>query len=132
ECVSMGSIQEWGFPADFGASALIGLLAVMAFATYFQTVTGFGLSIIVIGVTSWLGLVDLPLAASVVSLVSIANCMLALPPAKWRQVDWRITGMVLLGAVPASVLGVLLLGYLSREAGTVLQWVLGVVIVLSG
>lgn len=108
------------------------LLLVMAFATYFQTVTGFGLSIIVIGITSAFDLVPLQLAASVVSLVSLLNCALALPPRKLRDVDWPAARAVLAGAIPASIGGVMLLGYLSREWAQGLQLLLGLVIIASG
>lgn len=114
------------------SQVLVGLLLVMAFATYFQTVTGFGLSIIVIGVTSGLDLVPLAVAASVVSLVSLSNCAMAISIRSAKHLPWRFVWLILLGAIPASILGVILLGYLSREAASWLQLVLGVVIAISG
>ncbi|RTZ45720.1 sulfite exporter TauE/SafE family protein [Candidimonas sp. SYP-B2681] len=117
---------------DMSPWILLALLGIMAFATYFQTVTGFGLSIIVIGVTSGLDLVPLSMSASVVSLVSLMNCALALPPKKLSEVNWRVTYAVLVGAIPASIAGVVLLDYMSSGATTTLQLLLGAVIIFSG
>lgn len=117
---------------ELSIQILAGLLLVMAFATYFQTVTGFGLSIIVIGVTSGLDLVPLALAASVVSLVSLSNCAMAISLSSAKNLPWRFVWLILLGAVPASIVGVILLEYLSREAAAWLQLALGIVIVISG
>lgn len=112
-------------------SVLLILIAVVAFATYFQTVTGYGLSIIVIGVTSNFDLLPLSQAASIISLISLVNCALALPPRKWESIDWSIVRIVSLSAIPASIVGVLLLGYLSDQAANALQLVLGISIVLA-
>ena len=110
---------------------LLVLILVVAFATYFQTVTGYGLSIIVIGVSSNFDLLPLSQAASIISLISLVNCVLALPPKKWASIDWSIVKKVSLSAIPASVLGVVLLGYLSHQATNTLQLILGLSIVLA-
>ena len=110
---------------------LLVLILVVAFATYFQTVTGYGLSIIVIGVSSNFDLLPLSQAASIISLISLVNCALALPPKKWGVIDWSIVKKVSLSAIPASVLGVVLLGYLSHQATNTLQLILGLSIVLA-
>ena len=52
---------------------LLAILATIAVGTYFQTVTGFGLGIIVIGLTVSLNLVSLPVIAAVVSIVTFRN-----------------------------------------------------------
>ena len=117
---------------ELGIHVLAGLLVVMAFATYFQTVTGFGLSIIVIGVTSGLDLVPLSIAASVVSLVSLSNCAMAVSPAQLPRIPWHYVCLILLGAIPASILGVVFLEYLSRDATSLLEFLLGLVITVSG
>ena len=112
-------------------SVLIILMVVVAFATYFQTVTGYGLAIIVLGVTSNLDLMPLGQAASIIGLVSIVSCALALPPKNWSKVNWSIVKMVSFSAVPASVLGVVLLAYLSNQATNTLQLILGISIILA-
>ena len=107
------------------------LLGVIAVGTYFQTVTGFGLAMIVIGLASSMGLTSVPFIATVVSLVSLVNTAVALP-CHMHHIDWRLTNTTLLGIVPSSVIGVILLNYLNTQATSVLEFLLGAVIVYSG
>jgi hypothetical protein len=51
----------------------LALLALMGAASYFQTVTGFGLGMIVIGTASGLNLAPVASVAALVSLVTLAN-----------------------------------------------------------
>lgn len=110
---------------------LLPLLAVIAFATYFQTVTGFGLGMIVIGATSGFDLAPVSVVAAVVSLVTLVNSAVALP-GRLHLIDWPGARAVLLGVIPASVVGVLLLDYLSSSAADVLKFMIGAVIAYSG
>lgn len=114
-------------PGAMNIETLLPLLAVVALATYFQTVTGFGLGIIVMGATSWLGLAPVTTVAAVVSLFTLANSAVALP-GKLQHVDRRAAGAASLGVLPAIPAGVLLLEYLSASASNILQLLLGVVI----
>lgn len=107
------------------------LLLIVALGTYFQTVTGFGLAMIVIGLSSGLGLTSVPFIATVVSLISLVNSAIALPR-HLHHIDWRIANTTLLGIVPASVLGVVLLNFLNTQATSILELLLGLVIVYSG
>lgn len=111
--------------------ALIALLAFFAIGTYFQTVTGFGLGMIVMGAASGFDLAPLPVVAAVVSLMALTNSAVALP-GKLHLIDWPAARAVLIGVVPAIVAGVLLLDYLSAVAATALKLLLGVVIAYSG
>lgn len=111
--------------------ALVALLAFFAVGTYFQTVTGFGLGMIVMGAASGFDLAPLPVVAAVVSLMALTNSAVALP-GKLHLIDWPAARAVLVGVVPAIVLGVLLLDYLSTVAATALKLLLGVVIAYSG
>lgn len=107
------------------------LLFIIALGTYFQTLTGFGLAMIVIGISSGIALTSVPFIATVVSLISLTNSAIALPKHAHR-IDWRIANATLLGIVPSSILGVVLLDYLNAQAASVLELLLGVVIVYSG
>lgn len=107
---------------------LLVLILILAVASYFQTVTGFGLGMIVMGATSGMGLVPVGTVAAVVSLVTLANSMVALP-GRTRDIDWRAARAATLGILPAIVGGVLLLDYLSATAASVLQLLLGIVII---
>lgn len=107
------------------------LLSIIAVGTYFQTITGFGLAMIVIGIVSGFAITDVAFIASVVSLISIVNSGVALPK-HLHHIQWRTAGVTLIGIIPASVLGVILLKYLGHEAGRILEFLLGLVIVYSG
>lgn len=107
------------------------LLAVVVIGSYFQTMTGFGLGMIVMGACSGLDLAPLPLAASMVSLVTLANSAVALH-GRWHHVDWPAARAIMLGVLPAIVGGVLLLDYLNDGATLLLQGLLGLVIGYSG
>lgn len=107
------------------------ILAVMGAASYFQTVTGFGLGMIVMGATSGFGLAPVATVATLVSLVTLANSAMALP-GKLHHVDWRAVGAATLGILPSVVVGVLLLDYLSGAASNLLQLLLGAVVLYGG
>lgn len=107
------------------------LLLIIAIGTYFQTVTGFGLAMIVIGINSAAGLTDMPFIASVVSLVSLVNSGVALPR-HLHHIDWRLANTTLLGVIPASILGVVLLNFLNTQATGILELLLGCVISYGG
>jgi len=107
------------------------LLGIVALGSYFQTITGFGLAMIVVGLGSGLGLSNIPLMATVVSIISLFNSALALRQ-QMHHISWPITNIVLLALLPSSVLGVLLLNYLSIKAQLLLTFLLGALIVYSG
>lgn len=107
------------------------LLLIIAIGTYFQTLTGFGLAMIVIGVSSGIELTSVAFIATVVSLISLVNSAVALP-GHLHHIDWRIANTTLLGIVPSSVIGVVLLNYLNTQAASILEFILGAIIVYSG
>lgn len=107
------------------------LLLVIALGTYFQTVTGFGLAMIVIGISSGFELTSVAFIATVVSLISLVNSAVALPR-HLHHIDWRIANTTLLGIVPSSIIGVVLLNFLNTQAASILEFLLGAVIVYSG
>src|SRR5699024_2656632 len=107
------------------------LLFIVALGTYFQTVTGFGLAMIVIGISSGLELTRVPFIATVVSIISLANIGLALRN-HIHHIHWECTNTTLMGVVPSSILSVLLLNYLNAQAKYILEFLLGLIIVYSG
>jgi uncharacterized membrane protein YfcA len=111
--------------------AVVALLLCITFGTYFQTVTGFGVGMIVMGAASGFDLAPLPLVAAVVSLMALVNSAVALH-GKLDLIDWPAARAVLLGVVPAIVAGVLMLDYLSASAADILKLILGAVIAFSG
>lgn len=113
------------------AGALAVLLAVIAIGAYFQTITGFGMGMIVMGVASGFGLVSLGTMAAVISLMTLANSVVALP-GKLHHIDRRAAAAAMIGIVPATIAGVLLLQYLTGTAANLLRLLLGVVIIHGG
>ncbi|ALS60437.1 sulfite exporter TauE/SafE family protein [Pandoraea norimbergensis] len=110
---------------------LLPLLLLLGFATYFQTVTGFGLGMIVLGGASGFGLAPVASVAILVSLVTLVNSALALP-GTWHHIDWRAVGAATLGIIPSVVVGVLLFDYLNGMASNVLHLLLGAVVLYGG
>ncbi|MGB0893530.1 MAG: TSUP family transporter [Parashewanella sp.] len=107
------------------------LLLIIAIGTYFQTVTGFGLGIIVTGLATAFNLAELAFIAAVVSLVTLVNCLVAIPKSI-KQIDWKIVIYSGLLIIPGVVLGVSLLSLLSDVATHLLQALLGIMIIISG
>lgn len=110
---------------------LTALMFVIAIASYVQTVTGFGLGMIVLGATSGFDLAPVPVIAAVVSLLTLVNSAVALP-GRMHLVDWPAARALLMGVVPSIVVGVLLLDFLNSSASTLLKFLLGSVIAGSG
>ncbi|XKE44415.1 sulfite exporter TauE/SafE family protein [Halomonas organivorans] len=109
----------------------LAFLAIAALAGYFQTVTGFGLGMIVMGATSGLEVAPVASVAAVVSLMMLANSAVALP-GKLKHLDMSIIAATVVGIVPATVIGVLLLDVLSGSAASVLRIALGLVVCYGG
>lgn len=110
---------------------LVLLIAVIGAGSYFQTITGFGLGMIVMGATSGFGLAPVATAASLMSIVSLVNSAAALP-GKLHHIDWHAVGAATLGILPSVVVGVMILDYLSTSTAGMLQLLLGAVILYGG
>ncbi|RTQ97288.1 sulfite exporter TauE/SafE family protein [Halomonas nitroreducens] len=110
---------------------LLPFIAIAAIAGYFQTVTGFGLGMIVMGATSGLDVAPVASVAAVVSLMMLTNSAVALP-GKLKHIDMPVIAATVLGIVPATVVGVLLLDYLSGSAASVLRIALGLLVCYGG
>ena len=111
--------------------ALPVFLLIIAVAGYFQTVTGFGLSMIVTGAIAGLGLTSVAVVAAVVNVLALVNCAIALP-GRSPHIDPRIAVPVIASVVPMIGVGVVLLAYLSSEATSVLRVALGLIIIYGG
>ena len=103
------------------------LLLIAAIASYFQTVTGFGLGIIMMALVGLLGIAPLTVITAVISLMTLVNCLVALP-GRLHHVYWPSVRVSILAMVPAIMLGVTLLNYLSSSATTLMRILLGLVI----
>lgn len=103
-------------------------LLIAAFAGYFQTVTGFGLGMIVMGLAGGMGIAPVTSVAAVISLMTLANCVVALP-GRLHHVYWPSVASAAVAIVPSIMLGVLMLNYLSSSASVIVRVLLGVVII---
>lgn len=110
---------------------LLSFIAIAAIAGYFQTVTGFGLGMIVMGATSGLDVAPVASVAAVVSLMMLTNSAVALP-GKLKHLDRAVVLATVLGIVPATVIGVLLLELMSSRAESVLRIALGLLVCYGG
>ena len=94
--------------------------AIAALAAWVQTLTGFALGLILMGATGALGLMPVPQAAAITSLLVLVNAMLVLSRG-WRDVDRPALRLILLGAFPALIAGFFLLNWLAGTALGLLQ-----------
>ncbi|HMO28048.1 TSUP family transporter [Enterovirga sp.] len=109
---------------------LVGFLLLTGFAAYAQTLTGFAFGLITMGGVGLSGLLPLPEAAVVVSLLTLVNAGQMLLKG-WRDVAWREFGLVMVSSLPAVFVGFRLLGWLAAGHADVLRLVLGLVIIVS-
>lgn len=100
------------------------------FAAYIHTISGFALGMIIIGAATALDLTTVPVAAAVVSLVTLINGLFALP-GSLQQIYWRGTSAAILGIIPAIILGVILLDYFTDTAYMALKLLLGITILMG-
>src|SRR5688500_1749327 len=96
-------------------SVLVPFVLIVIVAVYFHTVTGFGLAMIIMAAASGMGVASVGALASIVSLATLVNSGVALR-GNLHHIDWRVAGSLVLGVLPASVMGVIVLEYLSGSA----------------
>lgn len=109
----------------------IAFLAVVAAAGYFQTVTGFGFGMIVLGAMTGLGYLSIPTTAAIVNILALVNCATALP-GRLDHLEVGLIRWIAVGLLPAIALGLLLLSFLSVAASSVLQAALGMLVAYGG
>ena len=111
-------------------AALIGFLLLTGAAAYAQTLTGFAFGLITMGGIGLTGLVSLPDAAMLVSVLTLVNASQMILKG-WRDVAWREFWLVMVASVPMLFAGYALLGWLAGTRADALRLILGLVIVLS-
>lgn len=109
--------------------ALASFLGVVAVAGYVQTVWGFALGIIVIGMVALFDIVPVAFAAVVVSILGVLNAAFVLYRI-YRYVRWGVVVSAAVGLVPAVALGVALLDNFSANSTRYLNIVLAVFILI--
>lgn len=106
-------------------------LLLVAFASFIQSVTGFALGLVLMGVVTALGLADIVFSAAVVSFIALVNSATALRT-QWRGIDRRALGLLACGFMPLTLVGLWLLDYLSVSSEALLRLILGVVVSVAG
>jgi hypothetical protein len=105
-------------------------LVTVLVGSYVQSVTGFAMGMIMIAVMVGSGLVAVPMITAVVSLLSMANVLLALR-GRLHHVERRLVFWIALGLPIAVWGGVFALDVLDRRLAWVLELLLGGFIVLG-
>ncbi|TWA26199.1 sulfite exporter TauE/SafE [Sinorhizobium medicae] len=100
-------------------------------AAYVQTLTGFAFGLLLMGGIALTGLMPLPDAAIVISLLTLANAAVVMGSG-WRDIARKPLLLSLAGAIPMIVVGYVLLDVLASTSLSMLRLTLGVVIILSG
>lgn len=103
---------------------------VIAVGVYFQTITGFGFSMIALGIATAFRLMPLETLAVEINFFTIVTGVLALS-GHIREVNWRITSTLLIGVIPGTALGIEFLTILSRSSTNILQMILGLTIMFG-
>jgi uncharacterized protein len=109
---------------------LIGFLVLTGAAAYAQTLTGFAFGLITMGGVGLTGLLSLPDAAMIVSVLTLVNATQMLLKG-WRDVAWREFGFVMAASIPLLFVGYWLLEWLAGTQADVLRLILGCVIIVS-
>ncbi len=111
-------------------AALTGFLLLTGMAAYVQTLTGFAFGLITMGGVGLTGLLSLPDAAMLVSVLTLVNAAQMLLKG-WRDVDWRKFALVLIASWPFLFIGFNLLEWLAASRADLLRLALGLVIIVS-
>ena len=110
--------------------ALIGFLLLTGVAAFTQTLTGFAFGLITMGGIGLTGLLSLPDAAMLVSILTLVNAVQMLLKG-WRDVAWREFWLVMAASIPMLFAGYALLEWLAGTRADILRLILGLVIIVS-
>ncbi len=112
-------------------TALIPFIAIIAFATYVQTITGFALGMIVMGAVTTFELVPIAFTSVVISVVTFINGAVALK-GNFQAVDVKRVIITCSAMFPAILGGLLVLDYMTESLNNLLQILLGLTIIVAG
>jgi uncharacterized membrane protein YfcA len=112
------------------AGSLLGLLLLAGLAAYMQTLTGFALGLVMMGGVGLSGLLPLPDAAVLVSVLTLVNAFQVLRKG-WRDIAFGEFRVIVATSLVALFVGYWLLGLLAQASLDWLKLTLGIVIVVS-
>lgn len=110
---------------------LLPFMAIIAVATYVQSVAGFALGMIVMGTVTTFNLVPIAFTSVVISFVTLINSIFILKGC-FHQLNRRLVLFTVVGMLPGLVIGLTLLEFLSSEYNQILQNILGIAIIGAG
>jgi uncharacterized membrane protein YfcA len=110
---------------------ILPFMAILAVATYVQTVTGFALGMIVMGAVTIFGLVPIAFTSVIISAVTLFNSFFVLK-GELRTFDYSLAAKTCIGIFPGLIIGLALLDYMSASFGDLLQLLLGLTIIIAG
>ena len=117
-------------PLSVSAAIIIGFLVLTGVAAYAQTLTGFAFGLITMGGIGLTGLMPLPQAAVIVSILTVTNALQMLLKG-WRDVARQEFALVMMSSVPLLLAGYALLKMLAATRIDLLRLALGLVIIAS-
>lgn len=106
-------------------------LLVVFLGSYFQALTGFALGIVLMGYVALLSPIPLGLAASLLTVLGLANTLTSLGKGGWGQVNWTFLRQITLGVIPGTIIGLYLLERLEGAYTSALQLILGITIIFA-
>ena len=110
---------------------LLPFMAIIAIATYVQSVAGFALGMIVMGTVTTFNLVPIAFTSVVISFVTLINSIFILKGC-FQQLNRKLVILTVAGMLPGLIIGLTLLEYLSSEYNQILQNILGIAIIGAG
>jgi uncharacterized membrane protein YfcA len=110
---------------------IISFLAILAIATYIQTVAGFALGIILMGAVTVFELLPIAFTSVIISIVTLVNSLLVVK-SSYRSLNLNLLLNTCLGILPGLVMGLVILDYMSESLSYILQLLLGISIVIAG
>src|SRR3546814_7345862 len=89
--------------------------------------TGFAFGLVLLGLTGLFSLAPLPEVSNVVSMLTLANAVVALGRAR-SHLSWSLIRPPLIGSLAGVALGVFALEWISGNTALLLRWLLGLTI----
>lgn len=106
------------------------LAAIFALGTYVQTVTGFGLGMIIMGAVTMFGLLPIAFTSVIISIMTFFNGAFAIK-GNTKALNLKLIAYTGAGLIPGIAIGLFILDYMSSQMNTVLQLLLGIAIIIG-
>ena len=112
-------------------AAIIIFLSIVAFAAVTQTVTGFAMGLIIVALSTALGIMTILEVTAIISIISLVNIVLVLRGSVAR-INKSLLGLIALGLVPGLMLGFIWLDEFAGVWQAGLKMLLGIMVMTAG